>query len=349
MRKNKDLITTDLNLVSNLPEIEFIEHPFIENRKDNYLPNQIVVSKVEFNRIEQKLFDLFVNQIDWNIVSKDRGLLVKIPMSHIKQFMTKQQALLAAMQMIKKSITLVDINHPEIDFKTTSIFMDIESHKKNGEFLQIKTNPSFSPYLLTLGNQYTRYDFKTALSFKSMYATPMYRLLKLHIGQNRFSFTYSIKELRKILNVKDNIYLDLANFKKYVLEPVRLELSKQEFTLSTPLRTPIQFEYEHSANKQRNVTHFQFRIITALQQSQIEKQELSNAVLINPRLVQSKIAEILVKNYNFKKNIMDEILRNPTLNNRFITLHIEFENGLYPKVKNKSAYILTCLGLVKRQ
>jgi hypothetical protein len=32
---------------------------------------------------------------------------------------------------------------------------------------------------------------------------------------------------------------------------------------------------------------------------------------------------------------------------KFVTLHIEFENGMYPKVKNKTAYILACLGMVK--
>ncbi len=35
------------------------------------------------------------------------------------------------------------------------------------------------------------------------------------------------------------------------------------------------------------------------------------------------------------------------LNNKFVTLHIEFENGVYRKVKNRSAYVLACLGLVK--
>ena len=66
---------------------------------------------------------------------------------------------------------------------------------------------------------------------------------------------------------------------------------------------------------------------------------------VNPKLVFENVHEILFKNYNLKEKIRSEILAHRNLLDKFITLHIEFENGLYPKVKNRTDYILTCLGL----
>jgi hypothetical protein len=74
-----------------------------------------------------------------------------------------------------------------------------------------------------------------------------------------------------------------------------------------------------------------------------------HAVKVNPKLVFENVHEILLKNYNLKEKHRTEILTRKDLVDKFVTLHIEFENGMYPKVKNKTAYILTCLGLVTKK
>ncbi|MES2517045.1 MAG: replication initiation protein [Bacteroidota bacterium] len=167
----------------------------------------------------------------------------------------------------------------------------------------------------------------------------MYKLIRLHIGQNRTTFVYSIEELRKLLQVDKDKYTNLNDFKKRVLEPVKVELNQIN-------GLPINFDYESCGNKQRNVTHLQFTIHTAFKLSQSEKQEFIDATLINPKLVNIKLEEILIKNYNFRENHRNIILSDKEKMNKFATLHIEFENNLHPKVKNKTAYILACLDMI---
>ena len=73
------------------------------------------------------------------------------------------------------------------------------------------------------------------------------------------------------------------------------------------------------------------------------------AVSLNPKLVLSNIQLIMEKQYNFRDNHKNLILENKTLIDKFVTLHIEFENGLHSKVKNRTAYILISLGLVVKK
>ena len=114
-------------------------------------------------------------------------------------------------------------------------------------------------------------------------------------------------------------------------------------------RSPIKFDYKHYGNKQRNVTHLEFSISTIFDTISADKAEFVQAVNVNPKLVFENVHEILLKNYNLKDKLRTEILTQKDLLDKFVTLHIEFENGLYPKVKNRTAYILTCLGLVTKK
>ena len=46
---------------------------------------------------------------------------------------------------------------------------------------------------------------------------------------------------------------------------------------------------------------------------------------------------------------MSKILMDGELLTRFVTLDIELNNGVHPKVKNRTAWILACLDLVKKK
>jgi plasmid replication initiation protein len=324
--------------VESLEEI-FLEHPYTPNRKDNYLPNKLVVTNTQFTRVEQRLFEFFVNQIDHTKINEKHGLKVRIPISEIKEFITTRQVLSVTNSMARKVLTIFNLSGSHLEFQHIPLFSNIRYNKDNNGFLEFWSNSELSPYLANLGSQYTRYDFKTILNFKSIYSTLMYKLLRLHLGQNRKKFIYSIDELRQLLQVDPQKYKNLNDFKKNVLEPVKEELRNSK-------GFPITFEYEHYGNKQRNVTHLQFSIYTALELSRFEKEEFMEAVTLNPQMVYNRLEEITIKEYNLKDNLRRQILDDKDLRDKFVTLHIEFENGVYPKVKNKTAYILTCLGLV---
>ncbi len=70
---------------------------------------------------------------------------------------------------------------------------------------------------------------------------------------------------------------------------------------------------------------------------------------MNPVLVNSKLEEILLKQYNFRENHRNIMLNDKDKINKFATLHVEFENNLHAKVKNRTAYILACLDLVAKK
>ena len=321
---------------------KYLEHPYTPNRKDNYLPNKLVVSNTQFSRVEQRLFEYFVNQIDHTAIDINHGMLVRIPLDKLRDFITPRQIVAVTRNMAQKVMTFFDLSRPNLEFKHIPMFTSISYNENNNGHLEFRSNPQLSPYLANLGTTYTRYDFKTILEFKSIYSTLMYKLIRLHLGQNRTTFIYSIEELRRLLQVDKDKYTNLNDFKKRVLEPVKVELRNIS-------AIPINFEYENCGNKQRNVTHLQFTVITAFSLSQIEKQDFSEASKINPNLVQSKLEDVIVTHYNFRENHRKIILGDKEKINKFATLHIEFENGLHSKVKNKTAYILACLDMVKKK
>ena len=53
-------------------------------------------------------------------------------------------------------------------------------------------------------------------------------------------------------------------------------------------------------------------------------------------------------NFTFTK-LMSKILMDGELLTRFVTLDIELNSGVHPKVKNRTAWILACLDLVKKK
>lgn len=325
-----------------LEDEKYLEHPYTPNRKDNYLPNKLVVSNTQFTRVEQRLFEYFINQIDHGSIDVNHGMLIRIPLDKVKEFITPRQILAVTRNMAQKVMTFFDLSKPNLEFKHVPMFSSISYNEDNNGHLEFKSNAQLSPYLANLGTQYTRYDFKTILGFKSIYSTLMYKLIRLHLGQNRPTFIYSIEELRKLLQVDKDKYNNLNDFKKRVLEPVKIELNQVN-------GIPINFEYENCGNKLRNVTHLKFTVFTALNLSQAEKQQFIEAATINPILVNSKLEEILIKQYNFRENHRNIILNDKEKINKFATLHIEFENNLHSKVKNRTAYILACLDMVAKK
>ncbi|NBB31236.1 replication initiation protein [Cellulophaga sp. BC115SP] len=324
-------------------EEKYLEHPYTPNRKDNYLPNQMVISNTQFTRVEQRLFEYFINQINYNTININHGVSVKIPITTVRETIKPEQILAVTKSMAQKVMTFFDLsNANHIEYEHIPLFSSISYNKNNSGMLEFRSNAQLSPYLASLGSQYTRYDFQTILEFKSIYSTLMYKLIKLHLGQNRTTFMYSIQELRKLLQVDVSKYNNLNDFKRKVLEPAKKELKETS-------GVPIEFEYENFGNKQRNVTHIQFKVITALELSKIDKQDFLAAVQVNPKGVYEKVEEIIDTKYNFKLNHREKILSSSVLIDKFISLHIEFENGLHANVKNQSAYILACLDLVKKK
>ena len=52
--------------------------PYNHSIIDNYISNKFVVSTIPYKRIEQKLFELFVNQIDYEALEMQTIILLSL-------------------------------------------------------------------------------------------------------------------------------------------------------------------------------------------------------------------------------------------------------------------------------
>lgn len=324
-----------------IPSNNSLVFPFKHSRTDNYISNKFVVSTIPYKRIEQKLFELFVNQIDYEALSNaddNTSIIITIPRSEIVKYLTIQQSLSVTKSMMEKSITFLDFNRPEIEYEHLTIFSRISY--QNG-FLEFETNHAIGKYLKDFKKQYARYNLEKIQSFKYVYSSTLYRILRMHIGQKRLTFAYTIAELKKLLQVDEKKYTNFYDFNINVLSKAHKEIT--ELNIDN-----IQFDY-NTGNKQRGVEKIYFTIHTAFTNSELEKNEFLEAVSINPNVVLHQVEIIIDKQYHFRANHKKMILEDKDILDKFITLHIEFENGLHSNVKNKTAYILTCLNLVRKK
>lgn len=324
-----------------IPSSNSLVFPFKHSRTDNYISNKFVVSTIPYKRIEQKLFELFVNQIDYEALSNaddNTSIIITIPRSEIVKYLTIQQSLSVTKSMMEKSITFLDFNRPEIEYEHLTIFSRISY--QNG-FLEFETNHAIGKYLKDFKKQYARYNLEKIQSFKYVYSSTLYRILRMHIGQKRLTFAYTIAELKKLLQVDEKKYTNFYDFNINVLSKAHKEIT--ELNIDN-----IQFDY-NTGNKQRGVEKIYFTIHTAFTNSELEKNEFLEAVSINPNVVLHQVEIIIDKQYHFRANHKKMILEDKDILDKFITLHIEFENGLHSNVKNKTAYILTCLNLVRKK
>jgi hypothetical protein len=88
-------------------EEKYLEHPYTPNRKDNYLPNQMVISNTQFTRVEQRLFEYFINQINYNTININHGVSVKIPITTVRETIKPEQILAVTKSMAQKVMTFL--------------------------------------------------------------------------------------------------------------------------------------------------------------------------------------------------------------------------------------------------
>ena len=121
-------------------------------------------------------------------------------------------------------------------------------YEKRTGFIRMRFDPELKPYLIKLKEAFTYYQLSNIVKLRSFYSIRVYELLKQYqkIGNRRFS----IKELRRILGVKDDDYKLYADFKKKTFLVAQKELQE---------KTDIRFEYKESKTGKK-VTGIEFII-----------------------------------------------------------------------------------------
>ena len=93
--------------------------------------------------------------------------------------------------------------------------------------VRIRMDEDMKPFLLQLKSNFTRYELLWTLSFKSKYTTRLYELIKsIHFHElEEYERTYTLVELRHMLDLDDDVYPTYQTFKTRVLNVAVQEIN----------------------------------------------------------------------------------------------------------------------------
>lgn len=103
--------------------------------------------------------------------------------------------------------------------------------------LELMFDPALKPYLLALKKEFTRYQLKNTVRFRSAYSVRVYELLKQY--QPLGSREFTLIELRDLLCIPEGKLKLYSNFKLKVLDVAERELKKSSdiYFVYKPIKT----------------------------------------------------------------------------------------------------------------
>jgi plasmid replication initiation protein len=146
--------------------------------------------------------------------------------------------------LMKKVFTI----HDEKGELQISWLSSVRYLKGTGEVI-LKFDSNLKPLLLELKKEFTKFNIKNVIRFKSFYSMRIYELLKQYsnIGERIFE----LNDLRYILGIEPEEYKLYSDFKRYVIKQAQKEINSN--------KTDMSFEFEEIKTG-RKVTSIKFII-----------------------------------------------------------------------------------------
>lgn len=222
----------------------------LANTNENwvYQSNKLIEASFSLTVIEQKLLRILASMVkrdDYDFKEynfKVKELMILLGIKNNKNFY-------AEVERISTLLMTRIIKVKEKDKKDFTIYHLIEIAKYyNGTgLLTLKIHPEMKAFYISL-DQYTKYQLKNILQFKSTYAFRFYELLKQYqkIGERVFS----VEDIRLKLDIGKNEYPKYANLKQKVILVAQKEINT---------KTDITFNFEE-IKKSRKVDSLRFVI-----------------------------------------------------------------------------------------
>lgn len=138
-------------------------------------------------------------------------------------------------------------------------------HRKG--VIDIKLDKDLKPYLLQLKTFFTKYNYLYVMTMKSQYSIRLYELLKSY--ENIQGIIYEVTELRKLLNLTDDVLPRWVDFKRFVIEQAVKEINQF---------TDIKIKYD-PIKRGRSVFEVAFHIKTKSDTDQVMAQRLIERTL----------------------------------------------------------------------
>jgi plasmid replication initiation protein len=310
--------------------------PIFNKRPTNYQPNLFTESKQEFTELEKKIVVLVVNQIGHMALKGElrprSNVVLTIPFALLTKDHHKQIADAAESLQSKRLIFRNDAKG-KFDFITP--FPRVRSEVVEGKrVIELTMFSDMVPHFAELGQRYTKYDIDVMLSLGSVYAQRMFEIVSMYHNRNQLQFCYTVDRLMMMLNCPERY--TFHDLKKNALEVAQRELEQ---------KANIILQWEPSKKVGKRVVELSFFIRTPYQLAATAVQQDQQAVS------QMSISEAITTacklrtNYKLKDWQKDLIISDHALLETFFRVDSELANGLRPKIKNHTAYLVKSLGI----
>jgi plasmid replication initiation protein len=187
--------------------------------------NDLIRARYDMSLLESRLFVCLLGRID----RKDKDfLLCRIPVSELypedkvggKAYSQVREAVIRLAGRVIHLETRDEEGRREI---VSNPLMATCRYKEGSGYLIAQFNNFVKPYLLELQGNFTVAEIQTLLGFRSFYSYRLYWLLKSSAFHHD-TIKLELAALKKTLNLEER-YQNFADFKRYVLEIAKHELS----------------------------------------------------------------------------------------------------------------------------
>lgn len=326
-----------LSAMSQTPsELAKITHSVFNKHPTNYQSNLFTESRHEFTELEKKIVVLVVNQIGHmslkGELKPDSNVKFHIPYTELTK--DRYNLISDAADTLQQK-RLMYRNDKTNDFHYITPFPSVKSDMVDGRKVIVLTMfAEVVPHFAELGQRYTKYDIDVMLSLSSVYAQRMFEIVSMFHNRGQNQFTYSVAELRMMLNCPETYRYN--DFCQNALVVAQRELRK---------KADINLEWLPSKKEGKKVSELTFYIKTARQlavEAVRQDQQMVNKMSINEAVT---TAWQLMKNYKLKPWQKDLIVSDHSLLETFYRVDSELANGVRSNVKNPTAYLVKSLGI----
>ena len=205
-------------------------------RANIYQINPLIQARKQMGAIELKIFILGLQGVNPHVSSKDKYYdkefkTLFIPVIELVKIFGHTQYLTEIKSVCNTLIkSYIELNEDDGGFTLFNVFYRLKYIPKEG--LYIRFHDDLRPYILDLyeNKGYTKYSVGQIFKLSSAYAIRLCELMLQFRGmskQNIIERTISVEDLRFSLNVPEQAYERIENFKKRVLDEPIAEINKK--------------------------------------------------------------------------------------------------------------------------
>ncbi len=285
-----------------------------------YQLNPLINAQKEFNVIETRLFYLGLKEINPHLTEKDIYFDKEFPdtlirPSELKEIFGNGFYLPEIKKACRRIVgTIIEINYND-GFELYTMFRHLKYKENIG--LRIQFNEDMRPFLLDIYKGYKKYGFtkiemQQIFMLDSTYAMRLLETLLQYKGEMKKGIihrTLSIGELRHRLNVPENAYKSMCNFRSRVLDlPIAEILRKTQYIITYKVikkgRSVAAFEFICNCNGVRADDDF----TSTIEAEEIKEIEAPNAHTVNRENADNNQAIMLkMVTYGFSLKVIKEL------------------------------------------